>query len=161
VVIGYSMGGPIGQLLWRRRPDLVRGLVLCATSATYSHNLVYRTVWRGMGLYQLLLRLLPRHAWERGLEAQAEGRIPRIFSRLVHPGTPPHILEALHRSWRREAIRVLRRYRHLVAGQAQIRPVKHVPESRQAETSSRNDHGNNAPVRADRKTQRDAGTQFA
>ncbi|OCK55852.1 hypothetical protein [Bradyrhizobium sp. LMTR 3] len=71
------------------------------------------------------------------------------------------ILEALHRSRRREAIRVLRRYRHLFAGQAQIRPVKHVPESRQAEASSRNAHGNNAPVRADRKAQQDAGTQFA
>ena len=71
--------------------DLVRGLVLCATSATYSHNLPYRTLWRGMGLMQLGLRLLPRSAWERGLQAQAEGKIPRVLTRLVHPGTPAHI----------------------------------------------------------------------
>ena len=32
VVVGYSMGGPIAQLLWRRHPDVVAGLVLCATS---------------------------------------------------------------------------------------------------------------------------------
>ena len=32
IVIGYSMGGPIAQLLWRRHPERVRGLVLCATS---------------------------------------------------------------------------------------------------------------------------------
>ena len=32
VVVGYSMGGPIAQLLWRRHPDTVAGLVLCATS---------------------------------------------------------------------------------------------------------------------------------
>src|SRR5689334_23251882 len=29
---GYSMGGPITQLTWKRHPELVRGVVLCATS---------------------------------------------------------------------------------------------------------------------------------
>jgi pimeloyl-ACP methyl ester carboxylesterase len=32
VVTGYSMGGPITQLTWKRHPDVVRGIVLCATS---------------------------------------------------------------------------------------------------------------------------------
>jgi 3-oxoadipate enol-lactonase len=32
IAVGYSMGGPIAQLLWRRHPDQVAGLVLCATS---------------------------------------------------------------------------------------------------------------------------------
>ncbi len=32
VPVGYSMGGPVAQLIWRRHPDRVRGLVLCATS---------------------------------------------------------------------------------------------------------------------------------
>jgi 3-oxoadipate enol-lactonase len=32
VAVGYSMGGPVAQLLWRRHRDLVGGLVLCATS---------------------------------------------------------------------------------------------------------------------------------
>lgn len=32
VVAGYSMGGPIAQLLWRRHRSLVSGLVFCATS---------------------------------------------------------------------------------------------------------------------------------
>jgi 3-oxoadipate enol-lactonase len=31
IVVGYSMGGPIAQLLWRRHPGQVAGLVLCAT----------------------------------------------------------------------------------------------------------------------------------
>jgi 3-oxoadipate enol-lactonase len=35
VAVGYSMGGPIAQLLWRRHPELVSGLVLCATSPTF------------------------------------------------------------------------------------------------------------------------------
>jgi pimeloyl-ACP methyl ester carboxylesterase len=32
VPVGYSMGGLVAQLVWRRHPDLVSGLVLCATS---------------------------------------------------------------------------------------------------------------------------------
>lgn len=34
-VVGYSMGGPIGQLMWRRRPESVAHLVLCATAARF------------------------------------------------------------------------------------------------------------------------------
>jgi 3-oxoadipate enol-lactonase len=30
--VGYSMGGMVAQLLWRRHPRLVSGLVLCATA---------------------------------------------------------------------------------------------------------------------------------
>ena len=36
LAVGYSMGGAIAQLLWQRHPELVDGLVLCATSATFS-----------------------------------------------------------------------------------------------------------------------------
>ena len=36
IAVGYSMGGPIAQLLWRRHPELVDGLVLCATSARFN-----------------------------------------------------------------------------------------------------------------------------
>jgi pimeloyl-ACP methyl ester carboxylesterase len=35
IAVGYSMGGPIAQLLWRRHRDLVDGMVLCATSAGF------------------------------------------------------------------------------------------------------------------------------
>jgi hypothetical protein len=76
-------------------------------------------------------------------------------------GLITRLLEAIHRSRRRDAIRVLRRYRHLIAGQAQVRPARHVPESRQTEKSSRNAHENNTPVRADHTALRDAGTRSA
>ncbi len=36
VAVGYSMGGSVAQLLWRRHPNLVEGLVLCATSRSFS-----------------------------------------------------------------------------------------------------------------------------
>ena len=32
ILVGYSMGGPIAQLLWHRHPEKVAGLVFCATS---------------------------------------------------------------------------------------------------------------------------------
>jgi pimeloyl-ACP methyl ester carboxylesterase len=33
--VGYSMGGPIAQLLWHRHRSLVNGLVLCATARNF------------------------------------------------------------------------------------------------------------------------------
>ena len=36
IAAGYSMGGPVAQLLWRRHPERVKGLVFCATSARLS-----------------------------------------------------------------------------------------------------------------------------
>lgn len=35
IAVGYSMGGPVAQLLWKRHRDLVSGLVLCATSGGF------------------------------------------------------------------------------------------------------------------------------
>ena len=36
IPVGYSMGGPITQLVWKRHPDRVAGLVLCATSRSFT-----------------------------------------------------------------------------------------------------------------------------
>ncbi len=38
VLAGYSMGGPITQLTWRRHPEVVRGVVLGATSYRFGPN---------------------------------------------------------------------------------------------------------------------------
>jgi 3-oxoadipate enol-lactonase len=35
IVVGYSMGGSVAQLLWRRHPDLVSGMVLAATGSEF------------------------------------------------------------------------------------------------------------------------------
>jgi 3-oxoadipate enol-lactonase len=42
-VVGYSMGGPVAQLLWRRHPETVRGLVLCATATRFAPPRTYPT----------------------------------------------------------------------------------------------------------------------
>src|SRR3954451_20398801 len=36
IAVGYSMGGPIAELTWRRHRDRVEGLVLCATAARFA-----------------------------------------------------------------------------------------------------------------------------
>lgn len=38
IPVGYSMGGPIASLVWRRHPERVSGLVLCATSRRFNHT---------------------------------------------------------------------------------------------------------------------------
>ena len=38
IAAGYSMGGPIAQLTWRRYRDLVDGLVLCATARSFANR---------------------------------------------------------------------------------------------------------------------------
>ena len=35
IAVGYSMGGPISQLLWKRHPEKVSGLVMCATATGF------------------------------------------------------------------------------------------------------------------------------
>ena len=45
VPVGYSMGGPIAQLVWQRHRELVDGLVLCATSATFTGTMRERLLF--------------------------------------------------------------------------------------------------------------------
>ncbi len=42
IVVGYSMGGAIAQMLARRHRDVVRGLVLCATAASFARRVKLR-----------------------------------------------------------------------------------------------------------------------
>jgi 3-oxoadipate enol-lactonase len=56
VVVGYSMGGPIALLTWRRHRDLVAGLVLEATGLRFDSTPLQRFAWRTLGLMGVLLR---------------------------------------------------------------------------------------------------------
>jgi pimeloyl-ACP methyl ester carboxylesterase len=91
VAVGYSMGGPIAQLLWRRHRDVVRGLVLCATADTFNDSPRDRWLWRAMGGLQLALRILPRHSWERLVERQASGDLRVRLTTLLREDTPEHV----------------------------------------------------------------------
>ncbi len=57
VVAGYSMGGSIALLLWRRRPDLVAGLVLAGTALEWRASPWERRRWRLVTLLDLTMRM--------------------------------------------------------------------------------------------------------
>lgn len=48
IACGYSMGGPVAQLLWRQHRDRVDGLVLAATASSFIPGLQQRMVFVGM-----------------------------------------------------------------------------------------------------------------
>jgi 3-oxoadipate enol-lactonase len=49
IPVGYSLGGAVAQLIWKRHPERVGGLVLAATARNY----------RGSGLESAFFRMLP------------------------------------------------------------------------------------------------------
>jgi 3-oxoadipate enol-lactonase len=74
IPVGYSMGGPIAQLTWRRHPDIVDGLVLCATSRKFaSRDPRTRLLFGSMLGLSAGARLVPS-ALRRQLMDQVMGR---------------------------------------------------------------------------------------
>ncbi|MEA2302300.1 MAG: hypothetical protein QOE44_2835 [Solirubrobacteraceae bacterium] len=62
IAVGYSMGGPIAQLLARRHPHLLRGIVLCATTREWRGR-DFERLWRMMGLVRVVVSLSPFGFW--------------------------------------------------------------------------------------------------
>ncbi|MEN8160486.1 MAG: alpha/beta fold hydrolase [Myxococcota bacterium] len=59
IAVGYSMGGPIASLAWRRHPDLVSGLVLCATARHFASRALSRLARASLPAAAVALRLVP------------------------------------------------------------------------------------------------------
>lgn len=73
IVVGYSMGGSIGLLMWRRHPETVAGLVLQSTALQWRHALHERVLWSSMAGLEYVLRFgVPHGLTERYLRAAAE-----------------------------------------------------------------------------------------
>jgi 3-oxoadipate enol-lactonase len=72
LVVGYSMGGAIAQLVARDHPDVIAGVVLSGT-AQHWQDAETRRVWRAMGVLGLALSLAPRSFWRWGFR---RARIP-------------------------------------------------------------------------------------
>ncbi len=66
VVVGYSMGGAIAQLVARDHADVVSGLVLSGTAQHWQDPRT-RIAWRLMGALGLMLSLAPRPTLRAGL----------------------------------------------------------------------------------------------
>jgi pimeloyl-ACP methyl ester carboxylesterase len=74
IAVGYSMGGPIALLLWRRHPELTAGLVLCATSSRFTRgDPGNRVLSAGLLGLSLAIRLAP-DGLSRGMAAALNER---------------------------------------------------------------------------------------
>lgn len=60
IVAGYSMGSIIAQRVWRQHPEIVAGLVLCATSDRLRSSIAERTFHQGLEATMLATRGLSR-----------------------------------------------------------------------------------------------------
>jgi len=62
VPVGYSMGGPVAQLVWQRHRDRVDGLVLCATTPYFAGKRPERLSFMGLTGLAALARFTPVQA---------------------------------------------------------------------------------------------------
>jgi pimeloyl-ACP methyl ester carboxylesterase len=60
IPVGYSMGGPITQLLWHRHHDLVRGMALCATASRFGQGTARRLSYAMAPPIAAVARISPR-----------------------------------------------------------------------------------------------------
>jgi 3-oxoadipate enol-lactonase len=65
ILVGYSMGGAIAQLIARDHRDVVAGLVLSGTAQHFQGRRERRS-WRAMKSLELALELVPNLAWQFG-----------------------------------------------------------------------------------------------
>jgi 3-oxoadipate enol-lactonase len=62
IPVGYSMGGPIAQLVWKQHHDRVLGLVLCATAGSFASSREEKLSFAGLTGLAALSRLAPSQA---------------------------------------------------------------------------------------------------
>lgn len=58
ITVGYSMGGPISTLVWKRHPDLVAGMVFQATAMEWNGTRGERARWKAGRLFGPFVRAL-------------------------------------------------------------------------------------------------------
>jgi len=65
VPVGYSMGGPIAQLIWHRHPLRVRGMVLCSTSRNFKSHASEHAAFGVIAGLTYAVRATPPHVRKR------------------------------------------------------------------------------------------------
>ena len=76
LIVGYSMGGAIAQLLARDHPDVASGVILSGT-AQHWQDPQSRRSFKAMGALGLTLSLAPRTSWRLGLRRVGLGHNQR------------------------------------------------------------------------------------
>lgn len=75
IIVGYSMGGSVGLVQWRRHPETVAGLVLQSTGLQWRASMRERVLWTGMAQVEYGLRFgTPKGLTERYLRMAVEQR---------------------------------------------------------------------------------------
>jgi len=98
-VAGYSMGGPVAQLLWRRHRDRVLGLVLAATFSRQATNRAEAAALHTIGITGRASRLASRRQ-RLDMITRAAAKDPNTLTRPawmlseVRSGSVPMMLEA-------------------------------------------------------------------
>ncbi len=87
VPVGYSMGGPIAMLLWKRHPELVAGLVLCATAGHFVRRRAARAGGALLPVAAGVLRLAPERMRRRMIESSLD--------RVSHPKLRERVLDEM------------------------------------------------------------------
>lgn len=77
IAAGYSMGGPIAKLLWRRHPHLVSGLVLCATARHFTPPQLGAAARGVLSAVSGVARIVPAVVHRQMLD--------RLLSQIEHP----------------------------------------------------------------------------
>lgn len=76
VLVGYSMGSQVAQLVWRRHPELIQGLVLCAAARNFKgkpgERLFFTALPAVMGAVQLMLPAPPAAVRQQADAFEAE-----------------------------------------------------------------------------------------
>jgi 3-oxoadipate enol-lactonase len=63
LAVGYSMGGLVAQLLWRRHRRLVSGLVLCSTARNFKGTLFERATYLALPGFEAFAWAIPAFYW--------------------------------------------------------------------------------------------------
>lgn len=150
IVVGYSMGGPVAQLLWRRHPERVGAMALCATSNRFIVGVRERLVFvsavsaaaGSTRLGQLVTRI-PLERWQKRIPSAVRARpnsLARWAAEEMARHDPRMVAEALagtcsfnSESWLRDvdvptALMVTREDR-AIPGQEQMRLLLAVPDA--------------------------------
>ena len=99
IPVGYSLGGAVAQLVWRRHPDLVEGLVLCATSGVFRGTGEERLMLSGAPAVAGAVRLVPPAIRQGMARAVLSGRrggheLPEWMIEEVRRHDPAAVFEA-------------------------------------------------------------------
>ena len=98
IPVGYSMGGALAQLFWRRHPDRTSGLVLCATSFRFAGPKARQAASTLGPLLSLVARAAPRSVWasmgDRMLERVEDPNLRSVLQEQLGPTQAASVIEA-------------------------------------------------------------------